>query len=125
YTRMAERLQAAAEQTNITGSENLAEVLESLRDGHDPDGEIVERLLNDGGDGLGKKLRNDLRTMVRPRTRNSADFLIGLASLAIDLLHPRHSELEAGTQLRVTLAPSARERGNKLHEAASIFQAIY
>jgi hypothetical protein len=125
YAKVAERLQVAAEQIGQMNSDDLAEVVESLRDGREPDGETVERLLGEGGDSLGKALRNDLRRMVRPRTRRSADFLVGLASVAVDLLHPRQGELEPGARLRVLLAPTSLERGDRLHEAATVFRAIY
>src|SRR5262249_11508197 len=105
YTKLAERLATAAEQIGLV-NDDLAEVVESLTEGGEPDGETVERLLGEVGDSLGKALRNDLRRMVRPRTRRSADFLVGLASVAVDLLHPRQNELVPGMRLRVTLAPT-------------------
>jgi hypothetical protein len=125
YKKLAERLVAAAEQIGFVKNDDLIEVVASLQDGREPDGETVERLLGEVGDSLGKALRNDLRRMVRPRTRRGADFLVGLVSVAVDLLYPRQNELGADAQLRVALAPATLERQDRLHEAADVFQAIY
>jgi hypothetical protein len=125
YLRLADRLVTAAAATQLAENTDLAEIVDNLREGREPDGEAIERVLNESGDTLQKVLRNDLRRMIRPRTRRNADFLVGLVALAVDLLHVRQGELAPGTQLRITLAPATLERSEHLHDAASVFQAIY
>lgn len=124
YQRAADRLLSAVAQDDVAQDDDLVEVVESLRDGREPDGEALERLLSERGETLPKALCNDLRRMVRPRTRRSADFPVGLASVAIDLLHLRQGDLPPGARLRVALAPGALEGRNR-HEAARIFQLVY
>ncbi len=124
YGRVAKKLQDTAEQAGLAG-DDLDELVESLREGREPDGEAMERMLGESGDALGKALRNDLRRMVRPRTRRSADFLVGLTALAVDLLHPRQGDSPASAQLRVTVAPATLERRGRLREAASVFFTVY
>jgi hypothetical protein len=125
YLSLGARLASAAEETGLAGNDDLDEVLGSLSKGREPDGEAVERLLSEHGDTLGKALRNDLRRTVRPRTRQCADFLVGLTGLAVDLLQPRQETLERGTHLRVSVASAVFEQPAQTQEAASVFRAIY
>lgn len=118
------RLAEALAQAGVD-SDDAKEVLESLSDGVEPDSDPVERVLAEYGELIGKPARNDLRRMVRQRTRRSSDFLVGLVALAVDLLHPRQDELVPGARLRISLAPGALERRDRLHDAARVFQAIY
>jgi hypothetical protein len=122
--KLADRLAVAFGQAGVE-DEDVQEVLEKLREGEEPESEVVERVLAEAGELLGKGPRNDLRRLVRQRTRRTSDFLVGLLTVAIDLLHTRQDELTPDSKLRVTLAPGALERRQKLHDAAEVFRALY
>lgn len=124
FHKVAEQLKLAAEQAGLV-SNDVSEIIENLNEGSEPDTEAVERLLSDSGDSFDKLLRNNLRALVRPRTRRSADFLIGLTAVVIDLLYPQQETLAPGIQLQVSLAPQTLERLNQLQEAAAIFRSMY
>ncbi|NJM05982.1 DNA translocase FtsK [Candidatus Gracilibacteria bacterium] len=125
YQRTVERLQLVAEQHNLVGNNDLADIIDDLQQAREPDSEVLDRFLSEEGPTLNKALRNDLRRMVRPHTRYSADFLVGLAATAIDLLHAQQGLLGPGTQLRVSFATAAVERRDAHGEAASVFRMIY
>jgi hypothetical protein len=126
YQRVVERLETIAQQVERAANDDLTEVLEDLREGREPDAEVLNRLLDAEGARFTKALRNDLRRLVRPRTRRSADFLAGLAAIAIDLVQTRQNEIIPGSRLRVSLAPiSSDMRRNGIAEAASVFRALY
>ncbi|HMP39192.1 MAG TPA: DNA translocase FtsK [Roseiflexaceae bacterium] len=125
YRDIAERLTAIATQANMADNGDFIDVIGSLSEGQDPDNEAVERLLNTNGELLSKSLRNELRRMVRPRTRRSADFLVGLTALAIELIHPHVDTIEYGAYIRVTLASNALENPDRVREAASVFRIVY
>lgn len=122
--RVADRLEVSVEQLGFADDDDLLDVIDALRAGRDPESDAVERILDAGGDTIGKALRADLRRLVRPPTRRSADFMVGLTALAIELLAKKRDDLLPGARLRVTLAPGALE-DKYAADAASVFQAIY
>lgn len=122
--RVADRLEVSVEQLGLADNDDLLDVIDALRAGRDPESDAVERILDAGGDTIGKALRADLRRLVRPPTRRSADFMVGLTALAIELLAKKRDDLLPGARLRVTLAPGALE-DKYAADAASVFQAIY
>lgn len=125
YARVAAQLQAQAEHLGLAEDADLIDVVDALREGREPAGEALERVLEAGGDTITKSLRNNLRRMVRPPSRRSADFLVGLTALAVELLYNQRETLAAGSFLRVTPAPGTLDDSKELPEAAAVFRAMY
>ncbi|MBK9714554.1 MAG: hypothetical protein IPO81_25075 [Kouleothrix sp.] len=121
---VANKLEELVAQSDLD-SEEAREVLSDLRIGNEPDGDTLDQLLAESGDSLTKTLRHELQRLVKPRSRKHSDFLVGLAALAVELLQPRQSELEAGTQLRVSATLSAANQGKHLPEAIAAFRTLY
>jgi hypothetical protein len=123
-TGVADKLEELVAQGNVD-SEEAREVLGDLRSGNEPDGDTLDQLLAESGDSLTKTLRHELQRLVKPRSRKHSDFLVGLAALAVELLQPHQSELETGTQLRVSAMLSAVGQSKHLPEALVAFRALY
>lgn len=105
--------------------DTIREVVADLRAGHEPDGDVVDRLLSEQSDGLARPLRNELRRLVKSRTRRHGDFLVGLAALAVELLHPLQGELQPGTRLQVSPRLDAASDKKQLSEALATFRTLY
>lgn len=123
-TRIADRLATAMEKVD-PNDEDTQEVLGNLREGDDLDGETVDRLLAAHGDSLNRTLSNDLRRLVRTRTRKHADFLVGLAALSVELIQPLRSELPPGSRLKVSPHLSTVRDSKHLAAALEVFRTLY
>lgn len=108
-----------------TEDEDLRELINDLREGSDPESIIVDRVLAIHGDSLNRSLRNELRRMVKARTRKHADFLVGLMALAVELIQPLRGELPAGTRLRVSARLKDVDNKKHLLAALEVFHVIY
>jgi hypothetical protein len=129
-TRQERLGRAATQLETVLGQESppteaVAEVLADLRAGREPDGDLMERALAEQGDSLPPAVRNELRRLVKPRTRKRADFLAGLTELAVELLHPLQAELRPGTRLVVTPNLAAASDSSRLPEALAAFRALF
>lgn len=80
----------------------VQEVLQDLQEGQAPDDKELENVLPQYSDLFGKILSNKLRRLIKSKKVLCTDFIIGLTSLAIDLLNPLQDELKEGTYLKVT-----------------------
>ncbi|MFO7167758.1 MAG: DNA translocase FtsK [Chloroflexota bacterium] len=105
--------------------EDLQEIVADLRRGDDPDAAAVDRALAVHSDGLPPRLRNELRRLVKTRTRKHADFLAGLAALAVELIYPLRSELSQRARLRVSPNLGAASNAKHLPAALEVFRALY
>lgn len=106
-------------------ADEVAEVRADLGAGRDPDADAVDRLLADHGEQLPRALRNELRRLVKSRTRKHGDLLVGLTALAVELLQPLQGELQAGTRLRIVPQLDAASDQKHLPEALVAFRALY
>ncbi|HWQ15588.1 MAG TPA: DNA translocase FtsK [Roseiflexaceae bacterium] len=123
-SRAADQLEAAVPKSDAA-PDSLADVLTELRAGREPDGEMVDRMLVDLGDSLPRAVRNELRRLVKPRTRKHGDFLVGLTALAAELLQPLQTELQPGTRLHVAPNLAAASDEKHLPEALTAFRVLF
>ena len=79
----------------------LADLLDDLGAGRAPESETLDRALAEAGDGLPRTLRNELRRLVKRRSRRCSDLILGLTTLAVELLQPLQDDLQPGTRLQV------------------------
>jgi len=105
--------------------DDLREVLADLRDGEEPEAVTIDRLLANLGETLPRGLRNDLRRLVKTRTRSHADFLVGLAALAVELAQPHRGGLTAPGRLRVFPQLTTIAKHKDLPDALEVFQLLY
>lgn len=122
--RIADQLETAMADVDPQ-DEDLREVLSNLRDGEEPDDEAVDRLLETQGDSLSRKLSNELRRLVRTRSRKHADFLAGLTALAVELAQPLLGSLPAGARLHVAPRLNAISKKEHLPAALEVFSVFY
>ncbi|PDW02508.1 DNA translocase FtsK [Candidatus Viridilinea mediisalina] len=99
--QVASQLAQALEPEAATSAEVVQDVLADLRAGREPDDAAIDQLLTDYEAHLERPLRNALRSMLKQRHRKHGDLLVGLTTLAVELLMPLQAQLQAGTQLHV------------------------
>lgn len=124
YQQLADELIEALPES-ITFDPDLAELLNYLHNGREPEVDLIDRVIETVGDSLSKQLRNKLRRLVKTRPRKHSDFLAGLTALAIELLYPRQEELRAGARLRVEFDLGALTDQKYLHEACATFRVLF
>ena len=104
----------------------VQDVLQDLQIGSKPDEEILDRLVSEYRELLGKGLSNKLRRLMGAKARSHSDLITGLTALAIELLNPLKPDIQAGTVLQVTFkAEQLGEIRQKEFEALSAFRVLY
>ncbi len=124
FARSANRLTQALG-TAEPDDDDVREVLANLPAGEEPDAGTVDRLLATHGAMLTRSLRNDVRRLVKTRTRQHADFLVGLAALAVEMVQPQRGDLSAAARLRVTPRRNAVSALKHLPNALEGFRVLY
>lgn len=119
---ISKEIEAALSQGSSSDGD-LAELIATLNDGREPEADLIDRVLQVTGDSLNRQLRSKLRRLVKTRTRKHSDFLVGLTSLAIELLYCRQDELQPGTRIRVELDPQALQKHD--YETLATFRTLF
>ncbi|HEX2910815.1 MAG TPA: DNA translocase FtsK [Chloroflexia bacterium] len=113
-------------------SAEVQEILQDLQEGQAPQDKSLEIVLPEYNDLFGKVLSNKLHRLIKSKKVSCTDFIVGLTSLAIDLLSPIQSDLKEGTYLKV--APNLpsldfenlkADKQRRVLEAIDAFKVLY
>lgn len=124
FIRLTEALETALDGVAARDSE-LRTVMNDLREGVEPEGEQIDRMLREHGDSLAPTIRNDLRRLVKIRTRKHADLLVGLTALAVELLQPLQSPPQPDLRLHVISKLDQRANKKVLYDALFVFRTLF